>query len=763
MKFPEEFFYDEVREGFYVSSTMKRVWAAQLEVLAQIDQVCQRHHIPWFADCGTLLGAVRHGGYIPWDDDLDICMLRDDFTRFLAIASEELPEGYWVRTYGEDRWELTAQVANRRTLSIESAELQKYHGCPYAVSVDVFVLDYLAPDENEEEVRRNLLSSVLTVAGIENLDGGDLPEEAIECIAFAEEYCRVKIDRQQPLRRQLFQLAERLASLYNSTEAQHVALMSFWTTEHNHKYPIHFVDHITQLPFENIMINVPANYDGVLRIEYGDYLYIRRDGGLHNYPYFSNQENTLTGLINNPDYYRYQYKGQDLAQERETAPPRLKKRTRQFCVILHRLHDMLRQIGNGMDQDQIFNLMEQCQEGLICLGEEIEAKEGEGFITVKYMESYCEEMYLLTEKLVSEESSIANELDELDAILVQMEESIEKDLPDKKEILFLTFRADYWDALEPYYQKEIRNPENDVIVMPIPFFDKDILCNAGKMHFDVEQYPKGLPIVNFRHYDIKAHHPSVIYTQNAYDDYNETYSLLTTFFASELRKYTEKLIYIPYFHLGVFDPADEKFRQSTRYFVKIPGVICADEVIVESEEIRKLYIEELAEFAGVETKQIWEKKIVVEEEGMRMCSDTVEEKTEIPEDWEKILVKDNGKKKKTVLYLTTVSTMYQYQEMMLDKLRRVLEIFREQQDEVALIWHPHPAIDSAMHLFERPLWLAYRDIVDEYRSEGWGILDESPDAALAIELADAYYGDSDVILQKCRRKGLPVMVQDVTI
>ena len=92
MQFPYTYFEDEVREGFYISGIIKRAWAAQLEVLEIVDKICQKHNIRWFADCGTLLGAVRHGGYIPWDDDLDICMLRDDYIRFNEIAEQELPE-----------------------------------------------------------------------------------------------------------------------------------------------------------------------------------------------------------------------------------------------------------------------------------------------------------------------------------------------------------------------------------------------------------------------------------------------------------------------------------------------------------------------------------------------------------------------------------------------------------------------------------------------------------------------------------------------
>ena len=88
MKFTDVYFEDEVRDGFYVSSMMKKAWAAQLEVLYEVQQMCERHHIEFFAEWGTLLGAVRHGGMIPWDDDLDICMLSKEYNRFL-IKNEQ--------------------------------------------------------------------------------------------------------------------------------------------------------------------------------------------------------------------------------------------------------------------------------------------------------------------------------------------------------------------------------------------------------------------------------------------------------------------------------------------------------------------------------------------------------------------------------------------------------------------------------------------------------------------------------------------------
>lgn len=141
MEFPKSYFEDEVRDGFYVPSMMKRAWAAQIAVLEDIEKICRKHNIHYQADYGTLIGAIRHGGFIPWDDDMDISMLRKDYDKFNQVALDELPEGYGILNFensqdGSHDSYLT-RLFNGRRVRIDRDFLNKFHGFPF-VAVWIF-------------------------------------------------------------------------------------------------------------------------------------------------------------------------------------------------------------------------------------------------------------------------------------------------------------------------------------------------------------------------------------------------------------------------------------------------------------------------------------------------------------------------------------------------------------------------------------------------------------------------------------------------
>lgn len=83
-------------------TTLRKIQLRLLDILVEIDKICRKHDIKYWIDFGTLLGAVRHGGFIPWDDDIDVTMPTDDYHRFLEIAPKELPDTLFLQTKETD-------------------------------------------------------------------------------------------------------------------------------------------------------------------------------------------------------------------------------------------------------------------------------------------------------------------------------------------------------------------------------------------------------------------------------------------------------------------------------------------------------------------------------------------------------------------------------------------------------------------------------------------------------------------------------------
>ena len=156
---PESFFKGEEKCGYYVSPEMKKVWAVELDLIAEFSRVCEKHGLKWWMDAGTLLGAVRHKGFIPWDDDVDVIMMREDYERFCMIAPEELSYPYsfgrvtpFAKIYNVSTTMGSALIKER----FDAGEKMTLSYKP-AVFLDLFPLDGLPDDEREaEELCRKL-------------------------------------------------------------------------------------------------------------------------------------------------------------------------------------------------------------------------------------------------------------------------------------------------------------------------------------------------------------------------------------------------------------------------------------------------------------------------------------------------------------------------------------------------------------------------------------------------------------------------------
>ena len=96
LELDDNYFKEEERCGFKIPSMMKRVWAVEMDVLTHIDRICMEYGLTYYAAFGTMLGAVRHNGFVPWDDDIDISLMRDEYNELIRILPGELPYGFVV-------------------------------------------------------------------------------------------------------------------------------------------------------------------------------------------------------------------------------------------------------------------------------------------------------------------------------------------------------------------------------------------------------------------------------------------------------------------------------------------------------------------------------------------------------------------------------------------------------------------------------------------------------------------------------------------
>lgn len=276
LAFPEGFLEEEVRCGYTVTAKMKRVWAVQMDLLSEFDKVCKKHNLRYFADSGTLLGAVRHQGYIPWDDDIDLVMLREDYKKLLEVADGEFSHPYFFQTMYNDRklFRAHAQLRNSETTGYMPNEENR----PYnkGIFIDIFPLDQI-PDEGPEFKRFvkeiNFLWRTIEYGGYVK----DAPHKLKGLLFRGATGLLYRFTDYK----KLFARYEKLCGRYNGSSCGRISYIAYSRGKEKHMFRREWFDETVTLPFEFMTIPAPAGYDERLRKEYNDYMTIRNVPSTH--------------------------------------------------------------------------------------------------------------------------------------------------------------------------------------------------------------------------------------------------------------------------------------------------------------------------------------------------------------------------------------------------------------------------------------------------------------------------------------------------
>ena len=413
-------------------------------------------------------------------------------------------------------------------------------------------------------------------------------------------------------------------------------------------------------------------------------------------------------------------------------------------------------------REDIINMLAQCQDVALELGNYFETLGESGKLFVSVLEDYCENLYKMGYNF-AEEKTCDEITRKIETQLSDLKNEIQFKIPnDRIEMVFFPYKASMWDSLESVWKAADEDPDCDAYVVPIPYFEKNAEGKLAVEHYEGEQFPEEVPVVHYTNYDMVKRRPDVAFIHNPYDQYNYVTSIHPAYYISELKKYANKVAYIPYYVSAETNPDAEEVHKQKEGFILTPGVLHSDFVFVQSENMKRLYVNVLEKNVSGVWRRYWENKIFgLGSPKLDRVHNTKRDDGRLCKGWKALIFDEQGKRKKVILYNISVSDLLNH-ENMLDKIEDTLAFF-EKEREYVLWWRPHPLYESTIKSMRPGLLETYKGIVENYKSKGWGIFDEGEDLEWAIAETDAYYGDRSSVVQLYLEAGKPILYQDTRV
>ncbi len=275
----------ETRWDYYIDEKMKKVWNVQLDLLAKFDEVCKKYNLKYYADGGTLIGIIRHKGYIPWDDDIDITMFRKDYDKLIEVGQKEFTYPYFLQSsYSEKNYYRGhAQLRNSETTAILKGEREEGKIATHnkGIFIDIFILDGISSDkkllkkqEKKFKLRMNIVNRYRTKKTDKRLIKGRL--QYFLLWMFFKIYSPVKF----------WKKTEDILRKVDVDDCELIGTIEFKFDPEKRKLDKHWYDDSILMDFETMKLPVPIGYDKLLKQFYGDYMKPVKAPSLHGEVFF---------------------------------------------------------------------------------------------------------------------------------------------------------------------------------------------------------------------------------------------------------------------------------------------------------------------------------------------------------------------------------------------------------------------------------------------------------------------------------------------
>lgn len=256
--------FNLITENSMDSSSLRKLQLIELMTLLEFKRICDKYNLKYFLIGGTLLGAVRHKGFIPWDDDVDVGMFRSDFQKFISICSNELDSRWFLQSNDTDNGYANVFAKIRLNGTVFKETTDEHALTHTGIYIDIFPFDNISSSKISQKMVTLVLNPV-------------------------ERICHYKLGHKYPSTNNLFVLSYRFFCKFISFVVPknyvfHLRnyLLSMWDSKstgfmHNWPFkitPTAYFDELVDVEFETVQFPAPKHYDEYLTLFYGDYMKI---------------------------------------------------------------------------------------------------------------------------------------------------------------------------------------------------------------------------------------------------------------------------------------------------------------------------------------------------------------------------------------------------------------------------------------------------------------------------------------------------------